>query len=602
MLRHLCIFIFTLFLLFPVKTFAQEPKFAVSQEIIYQIDDTGQTTVIQNFTFTNLTSDFFPQEYRLSLPEKSLTNLSGTDRLGTLTITTTPLSQTTFVTVKFNDQVTGVGKILRWTLTYEDHQIAQKQGRLWVINIPPSPPITGLTTRAVRLIVPTSFGQQVLIKPSPAHTDLFWDQNSLGSSPILAYFDPQNSPEPYQVYNFRLTYQLTNTRLYPVTLEVALPPDTNYQKIFLSQLTPKPVNVNAKPDGNWLASFQLGPAARLTVLASGSALVSLSALPQYSPLVEAKLDTTATKYWQALDPQIKTVADQLPDIESVTNYVQSTLKYSSAPKTERVGARALLVSPKNASALDFADLFLTLARAKNIPARQVRGFYINRDITAHVWEEYYDATKNVWHPADLALQQELSLDFFQKFDVNHLAIWQDDGQGSPILPTKFEISPAATPLDVSLLPHVTAALTGASKITAGFEASATLFVENLGPTLFKSQPISISSETLELPNKVFLTTDIPPFGNFATKIKIGSPPFNQESNDIITLKFGLEKQDYPVKVVPLYKNSYLVVLGGLIFFGIISIIAQVARSLSLQKRRRENNLRRESQEPSRSSK
>ncbi|MBI4099645.1 transglutaminase domain-containing protein, partial [Candidatus Microgenomates bacterium] len=582
------------YLLFAPLAIAQGPKFAVTQEIIYQINPSGQTAVRQNFSFTNLTSDFYPQEYRFQISGTKIEKVGGSDRLGNLEIITTKLGQNNQISIKFNDKVTGLGKILRWSLTYVDTGMAQKQGQLWVVAIPAQPQITGLTTRVVRLIIPETFGKPVFIKPEPEHNDYYWDQTGQPATPILATFTPPGAPANYQLYDYKLFYNLYNAGLSPAAITVALPPDSNYQKSFLNTLSPKPVNVTTDDLGNWLARYELGPLAKLNVIATGAAAIFFT--PQISNHQTAVSEQTqhSTQLWPATDPQIQDIGRPLGSAKAINDYVVSALTYDAKnTNSHRSGGKAALLSPTIASAYNFTDLFITLARAKNIPAVANEGYLVGTTTGRQIWPSFYDPVQKIWQAIDPALEKTTGLDFYQSLDLAHLVVWINAGQEPSTLPNEVAIEPSRRLLDTNQVAQVTATLTGPRQITAGFPTDSQVYVENLGPTYFVSQPISVATKNLDVANNVLLTTDLPPFGHYQATIKILPPPWTQNSSDIITLRFGLDTQDYPIKIVPLYKNGYLLVLGGLIFFGLISIITQIARSLSVQKPRRENNLRRQ---------
>lgn len=574
------------FLLFISPVFADSPKFAVSQEIIYQMNQDNKTTVTENFAFTNLTSEYFPQEFKFDPGNITITNLKASDRLGPLSISSTN-------SIIFKDQVVSIGKILRWSLSFDTFDFVQKKGTIREINIPAPPKISGLTNLAIRLNVPRSWGQNIYIKPRPENEEYFWTT----STPVLAAFNSKPQVIPKATYNFYLKYHLYNSRLYPAILEIALPPDTEFQRIYLNSLSVPPVNVVLDDQGNWLARYQMGPVTKLEVSASGSAEIFLT---NQSPPDDLKPDAylRPEKYWPSDDKFLKDHLGKLATPLAIYNYTIKTLAYNPDPKNERLGPRARLLTAKDSSMYDFSDLFITAARIANIPARQVNGIIISRKNSTHVWPQYFDLESKAWTNIDPGLAKiTSSLDYFQIFDLDHLAIFIKSGNKSAVLPDEINITPSDYERP-SGSAQATAALSFPSSITAGFSVTGSLEITNLGPTLLNSQHVSVSSSTLKFDNQVFVTAKIPPFGRQKFSVTIKPQSFTTNVSDIITLRFGLEKHDYPVQVIPLYKNNYLVILGGLIFFGILSIIAQIARGLLIQKRPRPSHLRGEGKKSS----
>ena len=64
------------------------------------------------------------------------------------------------------------------------------------------------------------------------------------------------------MFAFNITYHLENPLNYSASTEIALPPDTNYQKMNYTNMAPKPTKISVDQDGNWLATYELKPRER----------------------------------------------------------------------------------------------------------------------------------------------------------------------------------------------------------------------------------------------------------------------------------------------------------------------------------------------------
>ncbi len=239
-MRRILLFIFCYFLFFVSPSFADEPQFSVAQESIYTIKESGEAQVTKNFILTNLTSEYFPQEYIYPTPNQLITNLSGP--------TGTYLDKDA-IHIKFNTATVGKGKVVRWTLTYTLTDIALKRGLLWEVNLPQEPNTPGLISHVSAVNVLESFGKKVL------------------ESPLV--YDTLNRDVPVQIFGYDFKYHLYNSRLYPTIIEIALPRDTRIEKI-----SPKPFNVVADEQKNWRGQFQLGPVQKLDVAVEGIATLA----------------------------------------------------------------------------------------------------------------------------------------------------------------------------------------------------------------------------------------------------------------------------------------------------------------------------------------
>ena len=127
------------------------------------------------------------------------------------------------------------------------------------------------------------------------------------------------------------------------------------------------------------------------------------------------------------------MALELKTPEAIYDYVVKTLKYDYSrvrANVERLGALAALKSPNTAICMKFTDLFIALARASGIPAREINGYAYTENPqiqplslvadVLHAWPEYYDKEEKVWIPIDPTWGSTTGgVDFFNKLDLRH---------------------------------------------------------------------------------------------------------------------------------------------------------------------------------------
>lgn len=580
-----------------------ESKFAVTSDITYKIADNGVATVIQNYTITNQTTQYFPAEYITNLPQKEVYNLRAFDKSGTLKIETKINNDVRQVKIIFGEQIIGAGKQINWSLAYETPEIAKKNGRLWEVFIPRPPNLEGQSNFTVGLYPPTSFGKQVYIKPAPPLEDHIWQSSDLKGAGIFAVYDPNIGKETYQAYDFKLTYRLYNPKLYPAYVEIALPPDTARQKVFLAGLSPKPINVRADIDGNWLAKYQLGPAQHEEVIAQGSLAVFLV------DRFEQKKGNMANyllpqKFWDVDDPKIQEVSRKLKTTNDIYQFVVNNLRYDNQKKSKgvtRLGAKEILSNPMAATSLEFSDLFVALARSINIPTREVEGFAAN---ALHSWPEYYDNIKEGWIPIDPTWARTTNgTDYYNVFDFNHivLAIHAESStfpQPAGINLKDIAINYHEGDLDFTLQPRFGIRTDVPPKITSGFNSSAKIFIENYGPTVFENETATMISQTFGFEDPSLATGSLLPFANKTLEFKILPLPWFQDKNDIINLEFERQNRTFEVSSRPFYRNNFILTISILFSLGLISIVAQITRSIYFFRQKRKSDLRGEGKKPS----
>lgn len=598
-----------LFLVFPPSPVLADSRFATKYDLTYKVEEAGITTVTQNFTLINKTSEFLPQEYLAKIGKKEIANIQAYDQSGPLEVKLIGEADSRAINIKFRRLSAGFGQTFNWTLSYQTTQIAKKNGQIWEIFIPKPADVTEVDNYTIGLYVPSSFGKPYILKPAPKTSDHVWSKDELATNGIFVSYFLGEGDNPFQVYDFKLRYHLYNSRLYPVETEIALPPDTNSQQIFLQTLIPQPINVRIDQDGNWLAKFSLGPAASLDVLATGSAVVYFR--PQFSSDIVPKAGAYLgwQRYWETTDPRIVSWAKTNQTPEAIYNFVVRMLKYDfnrAQDNLSRLGASAALNSPNSAICLEFTDLFIALARAAGIPAREVNGYAaaVNREQqptviakdALHSWPEYFDRQGATWRMIDPTWGNTTGgIDYFGSLDANHIA-FAIKGQsstapspagtykGSGSQGSDVEVSYHNGPFDPNQPPKISLRSNLGATMTSGFPFAGKIYLDNNGPTLFGPSRLLIQTLRLDVLGSDQPTSAIAPFGHLELPFTILPLVWTQSDNDIITVQFAGFQKDYPVALSPIYTNKYIFVIGGLTALGILSLIAQIIRGLFFQKR------------------
>ncbi len=590
----------------PVKnSLASDSQFVVNYDISYKVNLDGITTVTQNFDLTNLTSEFFASEYLISLQNSNISNLRAFDRSGPLILTS--LNQQ--IHIKFRNPVVGIGKTMHFSLAYESSDIAKKEGRIWEVFIP-QPVNLGEDNYMIELYVPDSFGGPIYQKPAPKEGRNFWRKKEISSSGIAIAYSPYPGVPAYQAYDFTLKYQLNNSKLYPIYTYIALPPDTNYQKIFLNHMIPPPIDVTLDEDGNWLAKYFLSARSNLEVAADGSAAVfSQGVLPNPLPL-KNRSDLGADKYWETDNPKIVEVSKGNNTPEQIYNFVVTKLFYDKnrgKGNPKRLGAAAVLMSPNSAICLEFTDLFVSLARANGIAARELDGFGLTQNEsrqplslskdTLHAWPEYFDRAKNSWVMVDPTWgKTTLGTDYFHLLDFDHL-VFVIHGKNSQFPYPAGTYKNSTESKNVTVTPvekNLDLKTAGQFKLSAEFPKSLDAFtgatgkilIQNLGPTSQRGLTVIVNSSQFEVDNLDFKTGPLPPFARREKEIAFKARNPWVRANGIISLETEGTIQTYRIAIVPIYQSKVILLLGGLLVIGILSITTQITRRLLLQKRKK----------------
>lgn len=414
---------------------AQDAPFDTTLETTYEVNQEGITNVTHKFTITNKTPTTFLKQYGLKLHSTQIDNIVVKNNNKDLTPEIKKESNRTEVGINFPDEVVGQGKRRTFTISYNTPDIADIAGRVLEIQIPPFAGSEQYTNHKVILYTPIQFGRAIRVTPQqtnftidPKGVVTTFDQPT--GSAISAFFGEE------QYYKMTLRYNLENESSSTGIAQIALPPDTSYQRIHIFSLEPPTNDIKIDKDGNWIATYVLEPQTTLPVYVTAAVKLTLepnSQIPVPAPITE-HLD--AAKYWETSSSLIQEKAQQFQTPEDIYKHVVSTLTYSyPALETdtvlERLGGETAFLRPEEAVCQEFTDSFIAVARAAGIHARRLTGYAYTQNTTLrplslesdilHAWPEFYDSSQGRWHPVDPTWENTTGgIDYFHNFDLSHI--------------------------------------------------------------------------------------------------------------------------------------------------------------------------------------
>jgi len=589
------IVVFWIFLFFSPLPAEAIKEFNNSHHILYQIGENGSAQVEQHITLTNNITNIYPTEY-LFETSQSVENISAWDDQGNILAEIKKREKNTQIKLKFNQKAVGKGKETKFTIRYRLAQVATKRGQVWEIIIPQVVNYNQIDSLVVELRVPTSFGKlaysSVKIKKMETQGNtikLVLDSPSLQNQTAILSFGH------FQSFDFSLTYRLEEVASETRRVTLAIPPQTNYQEIVLDQITPLPEKVKSDKNGNWLAEYIIPPQKTLTVLILGQARVFATPQPSahYNQEKYLSFFLKEDQYWEISAPQITSLAQRLRTAKAIYQFVVSHLEYDyeilqKEKNPRRKGALAALTLNKKAVCTEFTDLFIALARAAGIPAREIEGFaYTNnpklkplslsKDVL-HAWPEYWHAQKKEWIQVDPTWGRTTGgVDYFENFDFNHVAfVIHGDRSDFP--------SPPNSKIAVSFSTQKKEGLSASQlleRVTAKFQRQ-----HQEGKIILKNTTLS-PIEKIKVNNQIIPL--LPPLGE--TTISVATPPWWQQFifNPQIPLSLALSQPEISrtIFVSPLSSQEaefrktifwigtgILLILTGIV---VVKIITKVAK-------------------------
>lgn len=431
------VFIFTLSTLYFVLTTSvyAEGEFATNYDVTYRVKDTGITEVTNKITLTNVYSNLYATSYSIVLGSIVPKNTKAFDSNGVLELVESIEDSLTTLEVKFKDTLVGKNQSRTFYIIYDENTFAVRTGEVWEISIPRVSSEANFESYNVNLEIPTTLGQEAYISPNPKSKSIEdgllkyrFNKDDIVKTGIVAGFGQ------FQVFNFSLNYHLENPLNRNAETEISLPPDNAFQKVYYRNISPKPTSMHVDSDGNWIAVYRLKPRERIDVVANGEVQIFASLRPYPKPSQEQLNENIkALEFWQSSNPQIQELARKYKTPKEIYDFVSTHLTYNYdrvRPNVERLGALKALEDPSQAICMEFTDLFIAIARAAGIPAREVNGFAYteNPEIqplslvndVLHAWPEYYDFEKGAWIAVDPTWGSTTGgVDYFSKLDLRH---------------------------------------------------------------------------------------------------------------------------------------------------------------------------------------
>ena len=621
MIRKILVLLFAFFIIFglpiiqfnPVTpVYAQDKlqdgkEFSTSYDVTYDVGEDGITTVTEKVTLKNLTSQYYATQFSLTIGSTNIDNVSASDPSGPLETKVEQKGTSETITVKFNQQVVGIGKTLPWTLKFNSKDFASRQGKVWEVSVPKVSSTSNLEDYRLTLAVPTSFGQPTTITPTPIKQSsdfgklyLTFDKKQLEEQGVLANFGDK------QLFDFDLSYHLENNNLIPILTNIALPPDTEYQDVSFTRIDPKPLNVTVDDDGNYLAWYRLNRGQKLDIRVVGSSklyVVSKAKDPSLSNELKAKY-IRPEKYWDSNHISIKQKLNEILGSSSpqsnlekarlIHRWVAQNLQYDSERlgngSVERLGAVTALSNPDQAVCMEFTDLFIALARAAGIPARELNGYAytanaelrplsLNRDIL-HAWPEFWDDEKG-WVMIDPTWESTTGgVDYFTKLDLNHFTFvikglsseqpvpagsYKYAGQDSHDVKVNFSEN------DFLGKPQLDVSIDTEDSIVAGLPGKIKVKISNLGNSTQQSSDLTINTNSINVFDNKRTTGPMPAFGQGEFVFDIRTKSLIDNFDDTITVTVAGQKFEKQIKVQPfIIFRSF-----PFVFIGIIAILAGI---------------------------
>jgi len=545
---------------------------------------------------TNLLSSVYVERFILTFPSSFLVkDFKAKDDWGEITPQIEKLNDTIKVTVKFSNPNIGKDSVNNFYLNFYQDNLFKVNGNIWEVILPTIEKEKEDSYKVIVHLPKESKKKIGLAKPKPTYifdNQIVWENPK--EKTLYAVFGDE------QYYKTTLYYHLKNERPYPVYTEIALPPDTLYQKVFIEKIDQKPFSVYQDDDGNFLARYLLKPLEKKVIVFDGVISVYTKPRVEIRDFINKKIKDqskyllSSKSFWEISEIEKKINLSSLKTIKDIYDFVVDKLNYNQElvlKKTERKGANLALSYPNQAVCTEFTDLFVALAREKGIFSREVQGYGFTQDeklrpltLTSdilHAWPEYYDDEKKIWVPVDPTWQDTSGIDYFSSFDLNHIT-FVIHGK-DPTYPVsagmyKLEDSSDIVVKPVSYKPK--------EEIKIGIKINSlpkkiddknfylvNLVLENQSNVSLFGKKITFESLDVNISPKEFLIESFLPFEKKELKIKVNSYIKNKKKAATFNVLFdGKEVFKDQILIIPYYYNLGLKITIGVLFLAILMVL------------------------------
>lgn len=472
MKKVLLILFSTIFYIFASTTAVHAAsEFTTSFNSLYTIDESGLATVTHTITLKNNLAHIYATDYTIAVSGEDLTGITASDEQGNLDTDSTVSNGLTTIHFTFTKPSIGKDQEKIITLSYQTHDVVELIGNTMTINIPRLAKANEAESYTRTIQIAGQTDKPSFIYPQPNKTE------PNGASTVYTFIGHQNDSLTLLFgdsvsYHLKLTYELRNKELKAGISELAIPPDTGYQSVILASLNPEPLNIRIDQDGNWLASYNLKAQEKLTVIAD--LYVTVHPTPVLNdPSQTQFIKTPHSKYWDPNSSEVRDLSERLKSPKNFYDYLVANFTYNfSALSTGslRQGTQKALAAPTNVLCTEFTDVFVSLARAQNIPSREINGFGYTKNTVLqpqnldsdflHAWPEYYDKDKKIWLSVDPTWANTTGgIDYFSKLDFSHITFVRHGQEDSYPLPAgAYKSNPADKFIQVEVAKEVPEAI------------------------------------------------------------------------------------------------------------------------------------------------
>lgn len=425
--------------------------------VIYTLDESRDVKVKYTTVETNLTENKRIKSETIKIPGKVISakayleNENSNNQLLTEIVEEDDYS---LVKVYFSNLAFGTGQTIAWTLSYTLKDEILLSGNLKYFYVRGIIRTDEIKSFNVKINYPNSYGKvnysstkgYELIK-NDTTTEINLGEKDFEKGFVLLIFGDA------QYYRFLMNYNVVKG----ISAKIVIPPNRFNQGVILTEISPLPDSSVYDEDGNYILNYEIKSNDIKKIYLEGYVTVfpnTGDSSKDYSISENLNDYLKEDMYWEVTNDEIvRKVHEVVKDVDSnytkaekIYTFVVNTLKYSGSvdiQKRQRLGALGALSNHDDVVCQEFSDLFITMARAAGIPAREVDGYGVdiqkNTDSTVilHSWAEFWD-DKLGWVQVDPTWEDSTNGNYFNNLGSDHLVFMvRGVSSTNPVITTTF---------------------------------------------------------------------------------------------------------------------------------------------------------------------
>jgi hypothetical protein len=247
--------------------------------------------------------------------------------------------------------------------------------------------------------------------------------------------------------------------------------------------------------------------------------------------------------------------------------------------------------------MEFTDLFIAIARAAGIPARQAVGYAYTTNSrlrplslisdVLHAWPEYYDFDKKVWIAVDPTWANTTGgVNYFDKLDFNHIVFALQGVSSNYPYPAGFYRRNGKTTKDVAVdfansaftkpTAKLSAEFSFPNMVTAGISSRGSLTISNTQGVAVPEVSADIQSAPVDVALNI-KETNFPPFARITIPLTMTVPNYltGGTGRFVVTVNGTIYQHSFTIQPITAYFIIPIVAFSAFILLLLAMIISRL---------------------------